>query len=120
MWATCRVLVYDFARDGREQLPELGGQRVFGIVGFIVGGLGAAADGCGDVDLAYGRHKCDDLDAVRLLQVAFRDRARRNASYRTRSKAVSEESVRQSCSPMVSRALLRPPPLLALMPYFAR
>lgn len=62
--------------------------------------------------------KGNDFDAVREAQVLFGDATGGDAACHVRLQV-------QSCffakrSPIVSRALLRPPPLLALTPYFSR
>lgn len=70
--------------------------------------------------LPYRRHKRNNLDAVRHLQVLLRDSTGSDSPCGEAHVGTSLPGDVKNHPPMVSRALLRPPPLLALTPYFSR
>jgi hypothetical protein len=72
------------------------------------------------VDLAHGGHKRYDFNAVHHFEVLFSDGTGRDAPCNIVDSGTGARAETERGIPMVSRALLRPPPLLALMPYFWR
>lgn len=111
MRATDGVLVDLLASDGAQEFEVVLGEEV--VVGRRLG----------KVDLADGRDEGDNLDAVRHLEVALGDGARSDAAcvgQRGQSRVLARVAVELMNVPMVSLALLLPPPLLALMPYLRR
>lgn len=68
---------------------------------------------------ADGGDEGDDVDVVREFEVFLGDGAGGDAACSSVISLVDILSGRLYV-PMVSRALLRPPPLLALTPYFSR
>lgn len=68
--------------------------------------------------VADGRGESDNLNAVGELEVLFGDGTGSNTAW---TMSVGDEKRRIGIDgPIVSRALLLPPPLLALTPYFSR
>jgi len=101
-------LVYLRASNGIDEL------EVFGV------GTAGGMFGCGreEVLVADRGSECDDFDAVGLAQVFLSYRAGCDSSCLL--SAFVHPQVTTSDSPMVSRALLLPPPELALTPYFSK
>lgn len=73
--AAGRVGVDLLAGDGLEELDELGAQGVLDDIVVIGRRLRGGRDGRGQLDLADGRDKSDDLDAESGLQVLLSDSA---------------------------------------------
>lgn len=107
-------VVYRCAVDGLEELQVLGVGRGGGVFG-----------GWEEVLVAHGGDEGDDFDIVRQLEVLLCDSAGGDTTWGV-VVSFGMLKCRYLCSktlchsPMVSRALLRPPPLLALTPYFSR
>lgn len=120
--ATCGMFVDLFTGDGRQKLTEFGGKGVFKVVlVFItIGGRGWGCSIGWQMNFPHRRDECDYFNAVNKFQVLFSDCTGGNTSCASHSVRDGDRDNGRSDLPMVSRALLRPPPLLALMPYFSR
>jgi hypothetical protein len=108
------MLIDFLARDGGNQFKIFRGDRIRCIVATIVN-----IYSLGYLNLANGGDESNDLNSEDLLQVSLSDSARGHPTC-DKNISVNTENCPEGIVPMVSRALLRPPPLLALMPYFWR
>lgn len=120
MRASRRKAVDFLTGDCRQELNKLGAQGIICIVVIRFRRLRGCRR-CVEVDLPYRRDKRHDLNTIDLSQVLFRNCTSGDSTYRrrwwVRRGAIIGAMTR---APMVSRALARPPPLLALTPYFSK
>lgn len=129
MRTASRLFVDNISRYSRKQFPELWCEGVLYIV-VVFMRRSMSPNRRGNVHLAYRRNESDDFNAMCLPEIFLCNRPRGYAAYnvKERGNLVLLIDIRFTMRnfgakinlPMVSRALLRPPPLLAFMPYFSR
>ena len=92
--ATSGVSIDLLAGDGLEELDKLWAQSILDSVVVLRRGLGWRSDRRGELDLANGRDKGNDLDAVDSLQVLLGDGAGGNTADGLASAAASTTAAR--------------------------